>query len=211
MEYLIFVIFFLLNVFLGIYYYSMCKGKNIEEYQYKLNLTEQLLEEEKNQNKELNTQMDELKKSTIQQTELTHQTQSVDLNDVVILPTSEKVEFDTALTNLSTDSYNLYNEIVNYVKTLENTIILRRKYYEVINFNKGKKIAQLSIKDDKVIIKTNLGKMKVKKGIDPINLKPVKIILTDSDSLEKAKKQIYLSYLRLSGQIGLNILESAGI
>ena len=56
-------------------------------------------------------------------------------------------------------------------------------------------------------VKVSLGKLKIKKGMEPLKLKTIKIVVKDDASLEEAKKQIELGYYKQSGAMTVGVKE----
>lgn len=131
-----------------------------------------------------------------------------DVQGVVLLSEEQKT-FEEALENLDKYSKKFYKEIIKYGKSLPGTTITRRKYYERLNFGKAKLIAKIAIKKGNLIVATNIGNMRLQDGdVDPIKLSPIRIFVTDKESVEKVKNNIHGSYLRQSGQIKLTLRET---
>lgn len=140
--------------------------------------------------------------------ESSEDSQNEDVQGVVLL-SEEQITFDEALEKLDGYSKKLYEEIIRYGRSLPETTVTRRKYYERLNFGKAKLIAKITIKKGNLVVATNIGNMRLHEGdVDPIKLSPIKTVVSDQESVEKVKNNIYGSYLRQSGQIKLTLEET---
>lgn len=100
-----------------------------------------------------------------------------------------------------------YDAILTYALKYPKVEASVRKYYQTISYGPRKTICRIQIKGGDVIVKVSLGKLKIKKGMEPLKLKTIKIVVKDDASLEEAKKQIELGYYKQSGAMTVGVKE----
>lgn len=129
-----------------------------------------------------------------------------------VLFNKREIPFADSFEKLPDIDKKLYEQVVEYGLSLDKTQLNKSMYHERICYGKAKPIAEINIRRNKVVVTTNLGKMKLdEEGITPIELKPIKLVLKDEGSLEQAKKNIDDSYLRTSGQLSLELNDDLGL
>lgn len=126
----------------------------------------------------------------------------------VVLDKEEKKTFRELADGLNYDSLKYLMAIREYSKSFDRIEIFDRKYYQVISYGQRKSICQIHIKDGEVLVKINLGNIKVDKSLEPIKTKPIKILVNNDDALEEAKKQINLGFYKQSGAIQVSMKEA---
>lgn len=117
---------------------------------------------------------------------------------------AEKEKFAVSFERLNVAQRKYYDEIVNYALDFENTNINNYDYDQRIRVGQRKTLALISIKQDTLVVKFKMGKLKVGNGLEPLKLKPIKITVRSDEDLENVKKQIETAYYKLTGVINVN-------
>lgn len=114
----------------------------------------------------------------------------------VILDT-RSVPFEEALSNLNENGKRFYKEIKDYFATLPHTSAKILNYHERLSYGVGKTIARIMIRKQTLLVVTNEGTYKPdNEEISSLELKPLKVFVTDEDSLKRAKYNIHEGYMR---------------
>lgn len=188
---IIIMIFLILTIALSSYYlYLLLNNKNYEAKRHEMEMLE--LENQMLINKE-----EEISNNP---ETINNNTQVITDNQIVLTKEEKKTFFELA-DDLSTEDLNYLNEIKNYALSYDNIQMFDRKYYQVISYGQRKTICQLYIKDGHILVKINLGKIKVNKELEPIKTKPIKILVKDDNSLNEVKRQIEVGFYKQSGAI----------
>lgn len=117
---------------------------------------------------------------------------------------AEKEKFAVSFERLNVAQRKYYDEIVNYALDFENTNINNYDYDQRIRVGQRKTLALISIKQNTLVVKFKMGKLKVGNGLEPLKLKPIKITVRNDEDLENVKKQIETAYYKLTGVINVN-------
>lgn len=128
-------------------------------------------------------------------------------DSVVINSVTPQKDFEEELHALDATKKGYYDAILTYALKYPKVEASVRKYYQTISYGPRKTICRIQIKGGDVIVKVSLGKLKIKKGMEPLKLKTIKIVVKDDASLEEAKKQIELGYYKQSGAMTVGVKE----
>lgn len=128
-------------------------------------------------------------------------------DSVIINSVTPQKDFEEELHALDTTKKGYYDAILTYALKYPKVEASVRKYYQTISYGPRKTICRIQIKGGDVIVKVSLGKLKIKKGMEPLKLKTIKIVVKDDASLEEAKKQIELGYYKQSGAMTVGVKE----
>lgn len=128
-------------------------------------------------------------------------------DSVIINSVTPQKDFEEELHALDATKKGYYDAILTYALKYPNVEASIRKYYQTISYGPRKTICRIQIKGGDVIVKVSLGKLKIKKGMEPLKLKTIKIVVKDDASLEEAKKQIELGYYKQSGAMTVGVKE----
>ena len=128
-------------------------------------------------------------------------------DSVIINSVTPQKDFDEELHALDATKKGYYDAILTYALKYPKVEASIRKYYQTISYGPRKTICRIQIKGGDVIVKVSLGKLKIKKGMEPLKLKTIKIVVKDDASLEEAKKQIELGYYKQSGAMTVGVKE----
>lgn len=128
-------------------------------------------------------------------------------DSVIINSVTPQKDFEEELHALDATKKGYYDAILTYALKYPKVEASVRKYYQTISYGPRKTICRIQIKGGDVIVKVSLGKLKIKKGIEPLKLKTIKIVVKDDASLEEAKKQIELGYYKQSGAMTVGVKE----
>lgn len=128
-------------------------------------------------------------------------------DSVIINSVTPQKDFEEELHALDATKKGYYDEILTYALKYPKVEASVRKYYQTISYGPRKTICRIQIKGGDVIVKVSLGKLKIKKGMEPLKLKTIKIVVKDDASLEEAKKQIELGYYKQSGAMTVGVKE----
>lgn len=128
-------------------------------------------------------------------------------DSVIINSVTPQKDFEEELHALDETKKGYYDAILTYALKYPKVEASVRKYYQTISYGPRKTICRIQIKGGDVIVKVSLGKLKIKKGMEPLKLKTIKIVVKDDASLEEAKKQIELGYYKQSGAMTVGVKE----
>lgn len=128
-------------------------------------------------------------------------------DSVIINSVTPQKDFEEELHALDATKKGYYDAILTYALKYPKVEASVRKYYQTISYGPRKTICRIQIKGGDVIVKVSLGKLKIKKGMEPLKLKTIKIVVKDDASLEEAKKQIELGYYKQSGAMTVDVKE----
>lgn len=128
-------------------------------------------------------------------------------DSVIINSVTPQKDFEEELHALDATKKGYYDAILTYALKYPKVEASVRKYYQTISYGPRKTICRIQIKGGDVIVKFSLGKLKIKKGMEPLKLKTIKIVVKDDASLEEAKKQIELGYYKQSGAMTVGVKE----
>lgn len=128
-------------------------------------------------------------------------------DSVIINSVTPQKDFEEELHALDATKKGYYDAILTYALKYPKVEASVRKYYQTISYGPRKTICRIQIKGGDVIVKVSLGKLKIKKGMEPLKLKTIKIVVKDDTSLEEAKKQIELGYYKQSGAMTVGVKE----
>ena len=128
-------------------------------------------------------------------------------DSVIINSVTPQKDFEEELHALDATKKGYYDAILTYALKYPKVEASIRKYYQTISYGPRKTICRIQIKGGDVIVKVSLGKLKIKKGMEPLKLKTIKIVVKDDASLEEAKKQIELGYYKQSGAMTVGVKE----
>ena len=128
-------------------------------------------------------------------------------DSVIINSVTPQKDFEEELHALDATKKGYYDAILTYALKYPKVEASIRKYYQTISYGPRKTICRIQIKSGDVIVKVSLGKLKIKKGMEPLKLKTIKIVVKDDASLEEAKKQIELGYYKQSGAMTVGVKE----
>lgn len=128
-------------------------------------------------------------------------------DSVIINSVTPQKDFEEELHALDATKKEYYDAILTYALKYPKVEASVRKYYQTISYGPRKTICRIQIKGGDVIVKVSLGKLKIKKGMEPLKLKTIKIVVKDDASLEEAKKQIELGYYKQSGAMTVGVKE----
>lgn len=128
-------------------------------------------------------------------------------DSVIINSVTPQKDFEEELHALDATKKGYYDAILTYALKYPKVEASVRKYYQTISYGPRKTICRIQIKGGDVIVKVSLGKLKIKKGMEPLKLKTIKIVVKDDASLEEAKKQIKLGYYKQSGAMTVGVKE----
>ena len=128
-------------------------------------------------------------------------------DSVIINSVTTQKDFEEELHALDATKKGYYDAILTYALKYPKVEASVRKYYQTISYGPRKTICRIQIKGGDVIVKVSLGKLKIKKGMEPLKLKTIKIVVKDDASLEEAKKQIELGYYKQSGAMTVGVKE----
>lgn len=128
-------------------------------------------------------------------------------DSVIINSVTPQKDFEEELHALDATKKGYYDAILTYALKYPKVEASVRKYYQTISYGPRKTICRIQIKGGNVIVKVSLGKLKIKKGMEPLKLKTIKIVVKDDASLEEAKKQIELGYYKQSGAMTVGVKE----
>lgn len=128
-------------------------------------------------------------------------------DSVIINSVTPQKDFEEELHALDATKKGYYDAILTYALKYPKVESSVRKYYQTISYGPRKTICRIQIKGGDVIVKVSLGKLKIKKGMEPLKLKTIKIVVKDDASLEEAKKQIELGYYKQSGAMTVGVKE----
>lgn len=128
-------------------------------------------------------------------------------DSVIINSVTPQKYFEEELHALDATKKGYYDAILTYALKYPKVEASIRKYYQTISYGPRKTICRIQIKGGDVIVKVSLGKLKIKKGMEPLKLKTIKIVVKDDASLEEAKKQIELGYYKQSGAMTVGVKE----
>lgn len=128
-------------------------------------------------------------------------------DSVIINSVTPQKDFEEELHALDATKKGYYDAILTYALKYPKVEASVRKYYQTISYGPRKTICRIQIKGGDVIVKVSLGKLKIKKGMEPLKLKTTKIVVKDDASLEEAKKQIELGYYKQSGAMTVGVKE----
>lgn len=128
-------------------------------------------------------------------------------DSVIINSVTSQKDFEEELHALDATKKGYYDAILTYALKYPKVEASIRKYYQTISYGPRKTICRIQIKGGDVIVKVSLGKLKIKKGMEPLKLKTIKIVVKDDASLEEAKKQIELGYYKQSGAMTVGVKE----
>lgn len=128
-------------------------------------------------------------------------------DSVIINSVTPQKDFEEELHALDATKKGYYDAILTYALKYPKVEASVRKYYQTISYGPRKSICRIQIKGGDVIVKVSLGKLKIKKGMEPLKLKTIKIVVKDDASLEEAKKQIELGYYKQSGAMTVGVKE----
>ena len=128
-------------------------------------------------------------------------------DSVIINSVTPQKDFEEELHALDATKQGYYDAILTYALKYPKVEASVRKYYQTISYGPRKTICRIQIKGGDVIVKVSLGKLKIKKGMEPLKLKTIKIVVKDDASLEEAKKQIELGYYKQSGAMTVGVKE----
>lgn len=128
-------------------------------------------------------------------------------DSVIINSVTPQKDFEEELHALDATKKGYYDAILTYALKYPKVEASVRKYYQTISYGSRKTICRIQIKGGDVIVKVSLGKLKIKKGMEPLKLKTIKIVVKDDASLEEAKKQIELGYYKQSGAMTVGVKE----
>lgn len=128
-------------------------------------------------------------------------------DSVIINSVTPQKDFEEELHALDATKKGYYDAILTYALKYPKVEASVRKYYQTISYGPRKTICRIQIKGGDVIVKFSLGKLKIKKGMEPLKLKTIKIVVKDDASLEEAKKQIELGYYKQSGAMTIGVKE----
>lgn len=132
---------------------------------------------------------------------------SISEDSVIINSVTPQKDFEEELHALDATKKGYYDAILTYALKYPKVEASVRKYYQTISYGPRKTICRIQIKGGDVIVKVSLGKLKIKKGMEPLKLKTIKIVVKDDASLEEAKKQIELGYYKQSGAMTVGVKE----
>lgn len=128
-------------------------------------------------------------------------------DSVIINSVTPQKDFEEELHALDATKKGYYDAILTYALKYPKVEASVRKYYQTISYGPRKTICRIQIKGGDVIVKVSLGKLKIKKGMESLKLKTIKIVVKDDASLEEAKKQIELGYYKQSGAMTVGVKE----
>lgn len=128
-------------------------------------------------------------------------------DSIIINSVTPQKDFEEELHALDATKKGYYDAILTYALKYPKVEASVRKYYQTISYGPRKTICRIQIKGGDVIVKVSLGKLKIKKGMEPLKLKTIKIVVKDDASLEEAKKQIELGYYKQSGAMTVGVKE----
>lgn len=128
-------------------------------------------------------------------------------DSVIINSVTPQKDFEEELHALDATKKGYYDAILTYALKYPKVEASVRKYYQTISYGPRKTICRIQIKGGDVIVKVSLGKLKIKKGMEPLKLKTIKIVVKDDASLEEVKKQIELGYYKQSGAMTVGVKE----
>ena len=128
-------------------------------------------------------------------------------DSVIINSVTPQKDFEEELHALDATKKGYYDAILTYALKYPKVEASVRKYYQTISYGPRKTICRIQIKGGDVIVKVSLGKLKIKKGMEPLKLKTIKIVVKDDASLEEAMKQIELGYYKQSGAMTVGVKE----
>lgn len=128
-------------------------------------------------------------------------------DSVIINSVTPQKDFEEELHALDATKKGYYDAILTYALKYPKVEASVRKYYQTISYGPRKTICRIQIKGGDIIVKVSLGKLKIKKGMEPLKLKTIKIVVKDDASLEEAKKQIELGYYKQSGAMTVGVKE----
>ena len=155
----------------------------------------------------LDNEILELKKEERKAMFANSQVVNISEDSVIINSVTPQKDFEEELHALDATKKGYYDAILTYALKYPKVEASVRKYYQTISYGPRKTICRIQIKGGDVIVKVSLGKLKIKKGMEPLKLKTIKIVVKDDASLEEAKKQIELGYYKQSGAMTVGVKE----
>ncbi len=118
-----------------------------------------------------------------------------------------KLSFVEELSQMDDTKKNYYNAIIEYALEHNNVKCNTYKTYQSLTYGKGKIIAKITARNGDLIVKFNFGKIKVKKGMEPLKLRTIRIVVKDEEDLENVKRQIETGYIKQSGALSIAMKE----
>lgn len=155
----------------------------------------------------LDNEIHELQKEERKAMLANSQVVNISEDSVIINSVTPQKDFEEELHALDATKKGYYDAILTYALKYPKVEASVRKYYQTISYGPRKTICRIQIKGGDVIVKVSLGKLKIKKGMEPLKLKTIKIVVKDDASLEEAKKQIELGYYKQSGAMTVGVKE----
>ena len=155
----------------------------------------------------LDNEIPELQKEERKAMLANSQVVNISEDSVIINSVTPQKDFEEELHALDATKKGYYDAILTYALKYPKVEASVRKYYQTISYGPRKTICRIQIKGGDVIVKVSLGKLKIKKGMEPLKLKTIKIVVKDDASLEEAKKQIELGYYKQSGAMTVGVKE----
>lgn len=117
------------------------------------------------------------------------------------------LSFIEELSQMDETKKNYYNAIIGYALEHNNVKCNTYKTYQSLTYGKGKIIAKITARNGDLTVKFNFGKIKVKKGMEPLKLRTIRIVVKDEEDLENVKRQIETGYLKQSGALSIAMKE----
>ena len=146
-----------------------------------------------------------LKDKIISNTQIEEKVKIVKDNEQTTINVKEKIKFDDALKNLNEQQKSFYNNIVDYATSFKNTNIYPYQYDIRIRVGQRKTLAIISISKENLVVKLKMGSLKVSDDLEPLQLKPVKIVIKTIDDVNEAKKQIAMAYSKQTGALNVSV------
>ena len=132
---------------------------------------------------------------------------SEDQEGIFIKKEESKLSFMEELAQMDETKKNYYNAIIKYALEHNNVKCNTYKTYQSLTYGKGKIIAKITARNKDLIVKFNFGKIKVKKGMEPLKLRTIRIVVKDEEDLENVKRQIETGYIKQSGALSIAMRE----
>lgn len=153
----------------------------------------------------IETTINRLKDKIISNSEIGEKIKIVKDVEQTTINVKEKIKFEDAFNNLSLEQKEFYNDIINFATSFENTNTYSYQYDKRIRVGQRKTLAIISIKKDCLVVKLKMGSLKVSDDLEPLQLKPVKIVIKTIDDVNEAKNQIAMAYSKQTGAINVSV------
>ena len=126
-------------------------------------------------------------------------------NDSTTINVKQKIKFEDALKELNDEQKGYYQEILDYALSFENTNTYQYSYDIRIRVGQRKTLAIITIKNDCLVVKFKMGSLKVSDDLEPLQLKPIKVTVKNSDDVIEVKKQIEMAYSKQTGALNVSV------